>query len=261
MDHAKEFMKLFESLKGRHDGHRIFRDWVTAASCTMLSIASPWHREQSEKDYLEAIKPYSKEEVTTFSRLLAITIEALEDKMQDFLGHCYMALELGNKHQGQFFTPYALSLVTAQQLLHGADVEKELTTFQEPASGSGGMIIAAMEAFRDLGGNYQTQTYTLAVDVSEMAARMTYLQFSILGIPAHVILGNTLSMEIRQQWPTLFYPRVAMKLHRLRQQERAEKSNDPVPAESPVESTETADSPPLPVQETIIMPSQQLELF
>lgn len=214
MDHAKEFARTFEPLTRRHDRHRAFRDWVTAASSSLLVRSSPWHRESGEKDYMAAVKGYTPEELAAMSKLMGITTLALEDEFQDFLGHCFMTLELGNKHQGQFFTPYALSRLCAGMSIGELDQAKDFWTFQEPAVGSGGMVIALMEEMRARGINYQRQTYTLAVDVSEMAARMAYLQLSILGVPAQVVLGNTLTLEVRATWPTLFYGMVCHKLPR-----------------------------------------------
>lgn len=212
--HAKQFCKIVEGLARRQDRHRVFLDWLTMASASLLARSSPWHREEAEKAYMEAVARWQPDEVAEMTQLLGIVTLALEDEFQDFLGHCYMSMEMGNKHQGQFFTPYSLSRTLAELTIGDLDQSKDFWTLQEPACGSGGMVIAAMEAFRARGVNYQTQTYTLAVDVSEMAARMAYIQLSVLGIPAKVVLGNTLSLETRAVWPTLFYGRVCHKLPR-----------------------------------------------
>ncbi len=252
-NHAREFMKRMEGLGRQHDRHRVFLDWLTAASSCLLVRSSPWHREQGEKDYMAAVKGYSREDLSGFSELLGIATLALEDEFQDFLGHCFMSMEMGNKHQGQFFTPYPLSVLCAQMTLGTPDPGKEFWTIQEPACGSGGMLIAMMEVFRSHGINYQTQTYSLAVDVSEMAARMAYIQLSILGVPAKVVLGNTLSMETRAVWPTLFYGRVC---HKLKPGATPWTSRDPADASPP----SVVPDPPPERREILPMP-EQLSFF
>jgi hypothetical protein len=139
---------------------------------------------------------------------------ALEHRMHDFLGSVFMQLEISNSHLGQFFTPYELCVLMAEVTLGDVseDDSRELITFQEPACGAGATMIAAMDVLKKRGINYQQRTYTVAVDVSETAARMAYIQFSLLGIPAHIVWGNSLSLETRQQWPTLAYGLIAHKV-------------------------------------------------
>lgn len=235
MDYAKEFMRTFEGACRRYDRHRVFLDWITLASSSLLAHSSPFHREEAEAAYLQTSKAYQREEMEIFAKLFGITTAALEQKFQDFLGHVFMNLELGNKHQGQFFTPYAVSLLCAQMTVQRVDTSKRLLTFSEPACGSGGMIIACMEVLRDQGINFQNSTYTEAVDVSEMAARMAYVQFSLLGIPAKVVLGNSLTLETRAVWPTLFYGRVCHLVSRWRAG-TLDNETQPVEVPEPTES-------------------------
>lgn len=219
MDHVKDFLKKLDHLSGRHDKARVFGDFITMASSALIVKASPQHAEQSEAEYMELVPRYTREELTEFGHLLAITTLALEARPCDFLGQVYMQAEISNARMGQFFTPYELSLLTARITLESVDTSKELITVQEPACGSGGMVIAFCEAAREKGINYQWQTYTVAVDLSEVAARMAYIQLSLLGIPAHVVWGNTLTMEFRREWPTFGYWAIAHKVARWRRGE------------------------------------------
>jgi hypothetical protein len=57
------------------------------------------------------------------------------------------------------------------------------------------MIIAAAEALKDKGYNYQHQLYVEAVDIDEICFKMTYIQLSLLGIPAKVIRGDSIAMR------------------------------------------------------------------
>ena len=218
MNYFQEFTKRVELIGRRHHKHTVFDDFVRLASCALLVQSSPWHAEQAEAEYMQTVKRYDKEEATQMAELLAITTMALDGNPHDFLGEAFMRLEISNSHLGQFFTPYSLCRLMAQMTLSDVreDDPRELITFQEPACGAGACIIAAMEHLHNIGINYQRRTYTVAVDVSETAARMAYIQFSLLGIPAHVVWGNSLSLEVRQQWPTLGYGLIAHKVARWR---------------------------------------------
>lgn len=249
MDHTKEFIREFDRLARRHDRHRAFLDFLALTSSALLKVADPWRAEQHEAAYMETARRYDAEELKACAYMLAITTMALEERPQDFLGHIYMHLELGNKHAGQFFTPYSLCQAMAEITLHdvGEDDPRELITLQEPAVGAGATIIACMEALQKRGINYQRRTYTVAVDVSEMAARMAYIQFSLLGIPAHVVWGNTLSLQVTDEWPTWALGLVAHKVARWRRG---------VPLDKP-QPDPSIPTPPPPVAE----PSGQLVLF
>ncbi|MGS3274239.1 hypothetical protein ACB284_18280 [Serratia marcescens] len=62
--------------------------------------------EELEKQYLAIIKGYEREDVERLAHLLALVRIALNAQACDFLGMTFMQLELGDKHRGQFFTPY-----------------------------------------------------------------------------------------------------------------------------------------------------------
>ena len=71
--------------------------------------------------------------------------------------------------------------------------------------GSGGMIIAYAETMKDKGYNYQHQLFVETVDIDEICFKMTYIQLSLLGIPAKVIRGDSLAMRYFEVYYTPFY--------------------------------------------------------
>ena len=72
-------------------------------------------------------------------------------------------------------------------------------------SDSGAIIIAFAEIMKKYGYNYQKQLFVEAIDISEMCFKMTYIQLSLLGIPAKVLLGDTLAMKFKERLYTQFY--------------------------------------------------------
>lgn len=76
-------------------------------------------------------------------------------------------------------------------------------TISEPACGAGGMVIACADALHDAGRNYQQSMHATCIDIDQRCVHMTYVQLSLLNIPAIVVHGNALSVEA---WGTWFTP-------------------------------------------------------
>jgi hypothetical protein len=218
MDHIKEFLKTFERMTGRRSRYEIFHDFVTMASSAFIVKACPWEAERSEAEYMAIAGKYDRDELNKFAELLSHTILSLAHEPQDFLGEAFMRAEVSNDRLGQFFTPYSLSYAIAKMTAHDVP-DREIITVQEPACGSGGMVIAFCAALEDLGIDAASRSYTVATDISEVAARMAYIQLTIRNIPAHVVWGDTLRMTVTRQWPTMAYWPIAHKVEQWRRGE------------------------------------------
>ena len=194
VDYKREFINVVEQISRRHNTHSIYCDFVTMAA---ISLHNAIRRDDAlEAEYLSIIKKYNRTEQHLFPQLLAITVNALEQRFCDFLGDVYMSLDLGNVHQGQFFTPYELSKMMAMMSQPEDYNSREFFTLSEPAVGMGGMIIAYAEVMQENGINYQQKLWVQAIDVSAAAIYGCYVQLTLLHIPAEIIHGNTLSGEV-----------------------------------------------------------------
>jgi len=200
-DEAKrEFIKTIEKLSYKYQKWEIFSDFCNMAA---ISFRQPFERsEELEREYLNIAKKYTKAEVDIFPKLLSYIIFALTDRFGDFLGECFHLLELGNKYKGQFFTPYHISKFMTQII---GERPGELELLSEPACGSGGIIIARAETLMSGEVNYQQNMVVQAVDVDILCVYMCYIQLTLLHIPAEVIHGNSLSLEIWSIWRTPAY--------------------------------------------------------
>ena len=67
------------------------------------------------------------------------------------------------------------------------------------------MVIAFAEAMKSLGFNPQKQLIVTCNDLDIKSVYMTYIQLSLLGIPAIVEHMNTLSLEKYSTWKTPGY--------------------------------------------------------
>ncbi|MEF3129133.1 N-6 DNA methylase [Rhizobium leguminosarum] len=204
--HLRSIVKLFESCRYRHDLYTVFSDWCECAAISLSNAMDIRQRENREARYLDIVSRYEREVVDTFPKIMGEVVMALEAGPQDVLGATFHELELHNKARGQFFTPYALCQMMAKMQV-GDDTaalieERGYITAQEPAVGAGATIIALAEALKDAGINYQQHLHVVAVDIDPRAVHMAYLQFSLMHIPAQVIVGDTLRLEFREDWYT-----------------------------------------------------------
>ena len=206
MDYLKEFMSKLQKLAYSKRISDVFRDFLTLSTC---ALAQPIYRsDELEQTYLETVNRYTKEQAEEFSQLLAFLIEALTEKHQDFLGQVYMQLNLGSTAKGQFFTPYHISQFMAE--INFAETEnklkeQEFITLSDPCCGSAGMIIAFTETMKNKGYNYQNQLFVEVIDIDEMCFMMAYLQLSLYGVPARVMLGDSLAWKFSKVIYTPMY--------------------------------------------------------
>ncbi len=197
-----EFIKIFNGIARHKHRYSVFSDFVIMSAISLHNAVNKI--DSLEKEYLEIITQYSKEERLEFPKLLACLVELLEAKPVDVLGALYMELELGNKNTGQFFTPSSISEMMAQisydtQL---QELDKPFVTLSEPACGAGGMVLAFANVMISYKHNPAEKLWVQCIDIDRVAALMCYLQLSLWNIPAQVIVGNSLSLELREQYFT-----------------------------------------------------------
>jgi type I restriction-modification system DNA methylase subunit len=209
-NHRKDFVKLFRETARYHNRYQVFRDFVTMAAVALENAILQCN--ELENEYFQTIAGYEKDDLNRMARLLALVTEGLDAGMCDFLGSIFMELEIGSKDMGQFFTPFSLSeliagLVMGQRVQELAD-GAPYVTLDEPTCGAGGMVIAAAKVLLDRGYNPQTQLLVQCTDLDPVAARMCFVQLSLLGIPACVRIGNSLSQKITREMYTPFWYRI-----------------------------------------------------
>jgi hypothetical protein len=126
------------------------------------------------------------------------------------------------------------------------------------------MVIALAKAIHDLGINYQHHLHVTAIDIDPRAIHMAYAQLSLLHVPAHLIVGNSLSGEIAEHWYTPAHilggwnARLALRRHN----EPVDMSVVPATGTMGRPSPARSEAPPSgePGQSRPVMP-QQLSLF
>ena len=254
-----KFIKLIESNCYEFQAWELFTDFC---KMTAISLYQPFLKsEKLEEEYLQTISKYKKDIAEIFPKLLSYLVVGLEDKMGDFLGECFMNLNLGSKYKGQFFTPYHISNLMAT-ILGEATGEKE--GICEPCVGSGGMIIARADVLSKKHGlEYQDIMEVHAVDVDLLCVHMSFIQFSLLGLSAEVVHGNSLSNEVFSTWYTFKYIMNASKRQypNDKQEEKTEikpkkesKTKQPTPTKKVTLPCDT-------IENKILYTNQELEVF
>jgi hypothetical protein len=220
-EHQRNFVSLMKQFSYGHHLNTVFRDFVELAALAISNSVDRAQFDVREKRYLEIVGKYKKEEVERFPLMLAELTLAFEKRVSvmaaarergvmasnltDVLGETYMMLDLGNDRSGQFFTPYSISKLMAGMIGGDAVARADAQGFarvHEPACGAGGMVIATAEAFHDAGLNYQQAMHATCIDIDPCCVHMTYLQLSLLHIPAIVVHGNALTLEVWGHWFT-----------------------------------------------------------
>ena len=213
-DFHKEFIQLFNQTARSHSRLAVFRDFIHVAAISLENSVKQCA--ELEQTYFSVIARYERSDLDVFAKLLALCVQALDHQATDFLGAVFMALELGEGAWGQFFTPFHVSQLMSDLITGdcGAVIEKNgYISVCEPTCGAGGMVIACANSVLQQGYNPQTHMIAVCTDIDEVAARMCYVQLALLGIPAIVNIGNSLTLEVRQ---TLYTPMLMLNSFRFK---------------------------------------------
>lgn len=195
------FIKGLNALDRSFSPGEMFRDMMEMGYCAWSKPMAPTQERKDELEarYMQIVGRYpNKDTIRAFKPLLDIAQSAVEEGGIDFLGQVSGELEILNPGAGQFFTPYEVSKLLAQINMYGVGdliAEKGYITVCEPASGSGGMILAVADELTRQGFQPWYHMLVEATDISALAFYMCYLQLTWRAIPAGVIRGNSLSLQ------------------------------------------------------------------
>ena len=198
MSREDDIVKIINTLSGKCSPDRVFSDWVTCMALAIqnrcILLENDLFRKR-ENEYISIMNRYDHSEQILMCEMYAMLTEILENKIYDVLGAVYMKLGSGSSITGQFFTPYHLSKLTAAVSIPDGISEKNKMIINEPSVGGGGMIIAIAEILKEKGINYQRCMKVVAQDLDYRCIYMSFVQFSLLGIDATLIQGDTLGMK------------------------------------------------------------------
>ena len=208
-EHRREFIKLFKELLGKYSNWQVWQDFISMAAAALSQPTN--FRQDREAQYMNIISKYNKKEQELFPKMLAEIVLAFEqEKFADILGDMYMEMDLGNHWRGQFFTPYCvcrmMSEVTVGNIKPLID-EKGYISVNDSCCGAGATLIAFAESAYKQEVNFQQSVLFAAQDVDSVVAKMCYIQMSLLGMAGYVIIGNTITADVKNYdyWYTPMY--------------------------------------------------------
>lgn len=203
----RRFISVFRDTARNLRRWEVFSDFISlaASELDMARIRTPENIERSR----EICAKYSESDISNLHALFGLMICALEAKFHDFLGAIFMELELGDDRNGQYFTPYHVQSLLAKLLRPEVDetIRREgFVTVSDPACGAAGMVVAYAENLLEAGYNPSEHMFGSCIDIDPVAADMAFIQLSLLGIPAEVVTGNTLTMQLnRVRYTPVYY--------------------------------------------------------
>jgi len=198
-NYEKDFLTAFDKFSYRYSKWEVWKDFLYLSAASMANVVKTADWEEREATYLSTIKKYPKEYQELFPELFGLVTLALEENPeQDFLGTLYHRLHLEQEQKGQFFTPYHIcEFMSEINFIDGSTEdgfeEKDYITVSDPACGAGAMLVAFANMVKKHNMNYQKKVLFIAQDVDQTAALMCYIQLSLLGCSAVVIIGDSLA--------------------------------------------------------------------
>jgi len=205
---GKHLAHMLNSLGRRHPLSQVFRDWVEYAA---IEIANRFDRSQfpeREKRFLAIARKYEQPDRFLFPEMLIYFGMEFARTEKDVFGPLVNELELGSRQMAQHVTPWEVSYAMARMTFASKDKlaatieENGYITALEPACGAGGMCLAVARVMEEAGFNYPECLHVTAIDIDPMCTQMTFIQTSLLAIPAIVYHGNTLADKIYEHWLT-----------------------------------------------------------
>lgn len=202
----KEIIKQFERLSKEKDTWQVYRDFLEMTAISISNVCDIGQAKEREKTYMNISKTYTPEQLNEISKIMALVVLELEKEPRDILGKIFMELGLGNKWTGQVFTPMSVADMMADMSLDTKEIEdKGYVTVYDSAVGGGVTIIGLVRAMLRQGLNPQKQLLVKCGDLDIKAVHMTYIQLSLLGIPAIVKNQDALTLETMSVWYTPTY--------------------------------------------------------
>ena len=223
---VKEIIKLVGQASHRVNPNKFLSDTF---ECGAIAVSNQFDfpkAEQREERYKQIMRTYEPKErelmAEAFAKIYALLTSVVYDDgtFNDWLGKLFTQTNIGNKHNGQFFTPYHISGFCAKASLDESIVrqkqrDNEIMTINDPTCGAGGMLVAALETLgKEYQFNYAHNCFMLGEDIDIRCVHMTYLQLSLAGVPAIVKHKNSLTRETWDVWKT---PAFLMQYMRFRQ--------------------------------------------
>ena len=209
---AEELLLKEIQMLGRTDGvNQVFTTFLELMATSLAAEMDTINREERKKRYEELEEKLDTSQIYVYGKMCMLMVRAAAENMdepKDVLGDIYHRLKLNNQWNGQYFTPDNVSRLMAgflnlpERIENGGLAEDEYIRANEPACGSGTMVLGMVWDMQRKNLPYWDKVFFVAQDIDIRCVWMAYIQFCLYRIPAVVVHGNTLTMEIWSYWYT-----------------------------------------------------------
>ncbi|WP_018276021.1 N-6 DNA methylase [Teredinibacter turnerae] len=199
------FIEVLDSLDRYKDRDQHFRNFCTLSYCALAkqTACSQEEADSLEERYMSVVHSYkNKDDVRKMPELMTLTLTALQQGGCDFLGELATELEILDKQNGQFFTPYHVATMMSKILLPDIPQTIEQDGFfsaSDPAAGAGCMLLSIADQVEAQGFDLSETLSVEAIELNRTTYHMLFVQLALRGIPAHVVNGNSLTQEIFEE--------------------------------------------------------------
>lgn len=247
---TRRFLQHYNRLSRSRHGWQVFADFCELGAIALANQFA--FDDERESRYLSIIAKYEDlDDRLALAEMLGCVGAAMKGVIEagcsdrkaafptcDFLGHLFMHLELSNHWKGQFFTPWPVCEAMARITYGREELQSHITsdgfvTVLEPACGAGAMVIALARVMLEYGFSANDHMHVVAVDNDPTAAHMCFIQLSLLGVPAEVYVGDSLSCEMRSVFYTPAHIRGGWSLRLQARRARATEAPDEVAQHTP----------------------------
>ena len=198
-------VKVLRANAGSRDLRTVFTDFCEASAIAIRNRVDSHGFREREESYERIRSQYSAAHMDRFAEALALVAIEVTQNPRDVLGETYMQLGIADRDRGQFFTPYNVAQLIAEMQLADTPspgATQPFLTIYGPACGAGAMVIAMTQALARRGIDYRQRVHVTADDISLTAVHMSYVQLSLLDVPALVNRRNSLTLEHFDTWAT-----------------------------------------------------------
>lgn len=223
MNESEKVIAEFEELlqKGFSGKHikTVFSDFLFFSAMSLVNSYDKTCFDEREYAFEEVKKNYSEAEMDTFTTMFSKIIQlgilqvSGDIPYMDYLGDIYSRCVGTKRGLGQVFTPYHIAKLMASLVVSEDDLtnarEGKVLQFADPACGSGVMAIAMINELAESGVNTAHNMFIKCADIDIDCTLMTFLQLSLLGVPAIVLHKNALTME---EWDRFRTPALVFQL-------------------------------------------------
>ena len=202
--YIKEFYKNLHGIN--RSPWQVYCDFLQLNIDAFISDHTPEH--PREKDYMQIIESYRKEEAEKFSNMLGCVMQYMKETNKECLSEIWEGVA-ANSNLGQFFTPWTVCMMMAKMELENSVLNwdkftpENKCTISDPSCGGGRTLVAALKLVP--AGKLNSALFH-GIDIDLNVCHAAALNMLFFNANSYIIHGNALSLEVWHVFKTIHTP-------------------------------------------------------